>query len=332
MTNTALLARRRIGVCGSSSLLARGATEFSKNIGRALARAGNVTIVSGSIKPHAAEGIVAAAAMADMTTEQAADRMIWFMDGGQTNPGDIVGRLERARGKTSEARRISFVRRLDALIAIRGSKGTRQELALALEFGTRILPVPAFGGAAEAVWTAYRSELISALGIDEATAQRWENLASADPAERQTTADDMVGRLLLSLPRRCFVIMPYHAEMTPLYRRVVQPAIEAAGDEAVRIDHAAIPGNVTDQIQDGLRSCDYAIAVLDEINPNVMYELGLAHAHGKTVILINQLGGLADDDVPFDIRHHQRLQYVGHDESFCGQLTDAIRSIDVWRH
>jgi hypothetical protein len=163
----------------------------------------------------------------------------------------------------------------------RRSKGTRQELALALEFGTRILPIPAFGGAAEAVWTAYRSELIRALGIDEPTAQRWENLASADADERQSTADDMVSRLLLSLPRRCFVIMPYDAEMTPLYSRVVQPAIEAAGDEAVRIDQAAIPGNVTDQIQDGLSSCDYAIAVLDEINPNLMYELGMAHAHGR---------------------------------------------------
>jgi hypothetical protein len=50
------------------------------------------------------------------------------------------------------------------------------------------------------------------------------------------------------------------------------------------------------------------------------------------VILINQLGGLADDDVPFGIRHHQRLQYVGHDEAFCRQLTDAMRSIEIWRH
>jgi hypothetical protein len=56
---------------------------------------------------------------------------------------------------------------LDALIAIRGSKGTRQELALALEFGTRILPVPAFGGAAEAVWAG--SQMMTCRSISATT-------------------------------------------------------------------------------------------------------------------------------------------------------------------
>jgi hypothetical protein len=40
-------------------------------------------------------------------------------------------------------------------------------------------------------------------------------------------------------------------------------------------------------------------------NPNVMYEIGLAHAIGRHTILISQ----SIDDVPFDLRHLRVIVY-----------------------
>jgi predicted Rossmann-fold nucleotide-binding protein len=332
MSSDKLFARRRVGVCGSSKSLSPAAAELCKSIGRSLAHEANVTIVSGSTRRQAAEDFVVSAAAAEMTAEQIKERIISYVDAAQSNASEVIGTLERPRGKTSEARRISFVRGLDALIAVGGGEGTRQELALALEFGTRVLPVPMFGGAAEEVWRAYRTEIISPLRIDEETARRWEKLSSEEcGADHQSVAEAMVGALLRSLPRRCFIIMPYHDALTPLYDNVLKPAIEAAGDIPIRIDRIGVPGSVTTQIEDGLRTCDYAIAVLDSLRPNVMYELGMAHGHRKTVILINRRGGFADGQVPFDIHNQQRLQYTDPDDVFREQITETMRRLETRR-
>ena len=44
------------------------------------------------------------------------------------------------------------------------------------------------------------------------------------------------------------------------------------------------------------------------MNPNVMYELGMAHTLGKETILIYQRGG--DIQFPFDLAHIRRIEYV----------------------
>ena len=52
-------------------------------------------------------------------------------------------------------------------------------------------------------------------------------------------------------------------------------------------------------------------------NPNVFYEVGIAHTLGKTVIPITQ----SLDDVPSDLRHHRVLKYLpneqGYERSSC---------------
>src|SRR5262249_9355751 len=118
-----------------------------------------------------------------------------------------IGTSRRARGKTREARRFSFVRSLDALLAVAGRAGTGQELSLAVELGMPVLPVPLFGGAAAEFWHAYRTDLIQILRLDEGRLARWEAPAPDDAGSVQELARDMVRTLLDSLARRCFVIM-----------------------------------------------------------------------------------------------------------------------------
>jgi hypothetical protein len=45
-------------------------------------------------------------------------------------------------------------------------------------------------------------------------------------------------------------------------------------------------------------------------NPNVFYEVGIAHTLGKNVIPITQ----SIDDIPFDLRHHRTLKYLNNSE------------------
>ena len=45
-------------------------------------------------------------------------------------------------------------------------------------------------------------------------------------------------------------------------------------------------------------------------NPNVFYEIGIAHTLGRDVILITQ----NEADVPFDLRHLRYVQYLNNGE------------------
>jgi len=63
------------------------------------------------------------------------------------------------------------------------------------------------------------------------------------------------------------------------------------------------------------------IVVVDftERNPNVMYETGIAHTLGKTVIPITQ----SLDDIPSDLRHHRALKYLPNEQGYI-QLSNEL--------
>jgi predicted Rossmann-fold nucleotide-binding protein len=122
-----------------------------------------------------------------MRKEEAFERVITVVrEDHAEDAGFRIGTEQRARGRTSEARRISFVRGVDALIAVGGGRGTSQELALAIEHDIPVLPVPMFGGAAQEYWKAYRSELLQSLNIPEEVGRRWE-AAPPDSADALQT-------------------------------------------------------------------------------------------------------------------------------------------------
>jgi hypothetical protein len=54
-------------------------------------------------------------------------------------------------------------------------------------------------------------------------------------------------------------------------------------------------------------------------NPNVFYEIGIAHTLGREVILITQ----ADADIPFDLRHLRYVRYLNNASSLfaVGRVT-----------
>lgn len=62
-------------------------------------------------------------------------------------------------------------------------------------------------------------------------------------------------------------------------------------------------------------------------NPNVMYEIGIAHTLGKTVIPITQNIG----DMPFDIQHHRALVYYANEQGVITLQRDLEAKLEQYR-
>jgi hypothetical protein len=119
----------------------------------------------------------------------------------------------------------------------------------------------------------------------------------------------------------CFVMQPFAAPLGGYYESVFKPAIEQAGLTAVRADADIFgAGKIIDQIWRGIQNASVLIAELTTKNPNVFYELGLAHAIEKPVILVSS----NQDDVPFDLRHIRVILYDQSDPFWGSKLVDKI--------
>lgn len=125
----------------------------------------------------------------------------------------------------------------------------------------------------------------------------------------------------------CFVIAPFKEPFDAYFSRIIKPAIEDVGLYAVRGDSLYRPSSIVDDIWQGIQTAHVLIAELTERNANVFYELGLAHALSKPVILLSQ----TIDDVPFDLRGIRVILYDKDDpdwgSALRGSLSKALREV-----
>lgn len=122
--------------------------------------------------------------------------------------------------------------------------------------------------------------------------------------------------LTVSADDTCFVMMPFSNPIGGYYDSIYKPAIEKAKLKADRADADLYgTGKIIDQIWKGITSSRLLLAELTNRNANVLYELGLAHALHKPVILVCSKAN--EDDVPFDLRH-VRVIYYDKDDPFWG--------------
>lgn len=115
--------------------------------------------------------------------------------------------------------------------------------------------------------------------------------------------------------------MPFASPLGDYYSIIYKPAIEKAGLKAIRADDDMFStGKIIDQIWSGINRSKVLVAELTSRNANVFYELGLAHALKKPVVLISA----NEEDVPFDL-HHIRVIYYDKNDPFWGQkLIDKV--------
>lgn len=121
--------------------------------------------------------------------------------------------------------------------------------------------------------------------------------------------------------KTCFVMQPFAPPYGGYYETMFEPAIEKSGLQPIRADAEIFgTGKVMDQVWRGIKSADVLVAELTTKNANVYYELGIAHALGKPVVLIAS----NESDVPFDLRHIRVIYYDMTDPFWGSKLIDKI--------
>jgi hypothetical protein len=119
----------------------------------------------------------------------------------------------------------------------------------------------------------------------------------------------------------CFVMQPFSAPLGDYYEKIYKPAIEKAGLRPLRADGDLFhTGKIIEQVWQGIHSAKVLVAELTTRNPNVFYELGLAHALGKPVVLVSA----GEDDVPFDLRHIRVIFYDVRDPFWGNKLMEKV--------
>lgn len=119
----------------------------------------------------------------------------------------------------------------------------------------------------------------------------------------------------------CFVMMPFASPLGSYYDKIYKPAIEKAGLKPVRADSEIFgAGKIMDQIWVGINAAKVLVAELTSRNPNVFYELGLAHALKKPVVLVSS----NEADVPFDLKHIRVIIYDTADPFWGSKLLDKV--------
>jgi hypothetical protein len=118
----------------------------------------------------------------------------------------------------------------------------------------------------------------------------------------------------------CFVIMPFGGWLDDYYTSIYCPAIETAGLEPHRADDLFTPSTITNDIWAYTKKAKVILADLTGKNPNVFYELGLAHALGRPAILISE----SLDDIPFDLRALRIILYDKNAPDWGRILKDKI--------
>jgi hypothetical protein len=106
-------------------------------------------------------------------------------------------------------------------------------------------------------------------------------------------------------PQLCFVLMPFDKAFQPLYDDHIKPTVVRAAMRCERADEIQGTTLITWGIWEHVNRARFLIAELTGQNANVFYELGLAHALSKDVILITQ----SMDFVPFDLKAIRCIVY-----------------------
>ncbi len=127
--------------------------------------------------------------------------------------------------------------------------------------------------------------------------------------------------VIVSAEDSCFVMMPYAQPHGSYYSKVYEPAIRKAGLRPIRADNEIFgTGKIINQIWSGINNAKVLVAELTTRNPNVFYELGLAHALKKPVVLVSA----NESDVPFDLKHIRVIYYDVADPFWGNKLIDKV--------
>lgn len=118
----------------------------------------------------------------------------------------------------------------------------------------------------------------------------------------------------------CFVMMPFKEPFGLYYDTIFKPAIIQAKLDPKLANDLFRPSPIVSDLWQMIQEAKVLLAELTTKNANVFYELGLAHAIGKPVILVSE----TMDDVPFDLQQLRVLLYDKNDPTWGDKLSKGI--------
>jgi hypothetical protein len=119
------------------------------------------------------------------------------------------------------------------------------------------------------------------------------------------------------------VMMPFASSYDSVYAGI-ESACQQAGLESQRADKVWEDSTIIQDIFSLIYRSRIVVADLSDNNPNVLYEVGIAHTLGRPVVPIAQEAG----NRPFDIAHHRILGYQASAEglsTMVAKLTSRLR-------
>ena len=127
-------------------------------------------------------------------------------------------------------------------------------------------------------------------------------------------------KLRFSLRKKhCFYLCPFKEPFNTIFTEHVRPAITTSGFSIERADEIYGTQAIIEDIWDGINSSEIVIADVTGRNPNVMYEIGMAHTVGRPVVIVTQ----NINEVPFDLRHRRCIIYE-YTPKGCKHLEEQI--------
>jgi len=121
-----------------------------------------------------------------------------------------------------------------------------------------------------------------------------------------------------------FVVMPFDSSFDAVFELLIKPPLEDAGFLVTRADLSNNQTQILRDVVTMLARADLVVADVTDLNGNVMYELGLAHAMGKRTVMLTQ----SIAQLPFDLHSYRANAYSTH-FSEAAKLKDKLRDIAI---
>jgi len=125
----------------------------------------------------------------------------------------------------------------------------------------------------------------------------------------------------------CFVLMPFDPRFDEVYE-TLRSTLQSPDLNLIcrRADDVRAP-NILDTILKNIAQAEYVLADLTGSNPNVFYELGIAHCvkdAANVVILAQDIGS-----VPFDLRHLRCILYEQSAQGLEGLRQELVATLSA---
>lgn len=118
-----------------------------------------------------------------------------------------------------------------------------------------------------------------------------------------------------------FVIMPFKDPYNDYYENILKIAIREIGFSVARSDEIYSPTSFIQTIWRSIINAKMIVAEMTDMNPNVLYELGLCHAINKPVIMISQ----SIEHIPADLRHINSIIYNIKKSNWASTLSSGVQ-------